>query len=219
MFRPTPANLCPTMRVRYFDISVPICEEMLVWPGDPGVKIERSRHVSHDATILGARLALGSHTGTHLDAPLHFSAGEGTVDAIPPEALIGPARVLDLRGNIEIGRAELEAAKIAPRSRVLLRTDNSNWVRRGPMPERPAHLTGEGARYLVERETLLVGVDGLSVDLPGRHEAHLALLGAGIPLLEAVDLSAVEPGDYHLICLPLRLAGGEAAPARALLLK
>lgn len=207
------------MNGRYLDISVPICEQMLVWPGDPGVQIARSRHVSHDATILGARLTLGSHTGTHVDAPLHFSAGEGTVDAIPPEALIGPARVLDMRGRTAVGRAELEAVEIAPRSRVLLRTDNSDWVRRGPMPKRPAHLIGEGARYLVEREAILVGVDGLSVDLPGCHEAHLALLGAGVPLLETVDLAAVEPGDYQLICLPLRIEGGEAAPARAFLVK
>ena len=87
------------------------------------------------------------------------------------------------------------------------------------MPRRPAHLTQDGALYLTKKGVLLVGADGLSVDLPGRHEAHLALLGDGVVLLETVDLSSVEAGEYQLICLPLRVAGGEAAPARAVLHK
>jgi len=204
---------------QYLDLSVPICQEMLVWPGDPGLRVERHQHVTHDATVLVADLRLGSHTGTHVDAPLHFSVGDETVDRIPLEALIGPAQVVDLCGVTAIGRAQLEAAAIGSVSRLLLKTDNSQWVRAGPMPERPAHVTEDGAQYLIEKGIALVGVDGLSVDLPGRHEAHLALLRAGVVLLETLDLSRVEPGLYDLICLPLRIAGGEAAPARAVLVK
>ena len=207
------------MSQQYVDISVPVCEEMLVWPGDPGVRIERHEHASSDAVVLGARLSLGSHTGTHVDAPLHFSVGETSVDELPLSTLMGPAQVVDLRGVTAIGRTELEAAGAGAVPRVLVRTDNSQWVRTGPMPRRPAHLTQDGALYLTKKGVLLVGVDGLSVDLPGRHEAHLALLGAGVVLLETVDLSSVEAGEYQLICLPLRVAGGEAAPARAVLHK
>ena len=207
------------MEDKYLDISVPIREEMLLWPGDAGVRIERHEHVAPDATVLGARLSLGSHAGTHVDAPTHFSVGQTTVDELPLSTLIGPAQVVDLRGITAIGREELQAAGIGSPSRVLLKTDNSTWVRNGLMPERPAHLIQDGARYLIEQEIVLVGIDGLSVDLPGRHEAHLALLGAGVVLLETADLSQAEPGEYDLICLPLRIAGGEAAPARAVLAK
>ncbi len=207
------------MAGQYLDISVPICEEMLVWPGDPGMRIERHQHVTQDATVLVADLRLGSHTGTHVDAPLHFSVGDTTIDRIPLEVLIGPAQVVDLRGVTPIGRAHLEAAGIGSVSRLLLKTDNSQWVRSGPMPERPAHVIEDGARHLIEKGISLVGVDGLSVDLPGKHEAHLALLRAGVVLLETLDLSRVGPGLYDLICLPLRIAGGEAAPARAVLVK
>jgi len=207
------------MAGQYLDISVPICEEMLVWPGDPGPRIERRQHVTQDATVLVAGLRLGSHTGTHVDAPPHFSVGDTTVDQIPLKALIGPAEVVDLCGVTAIGRAQLEGRGIGSVSRLLLKTDNSQWVRGGPMPERPAHIIQGGARYIIEKGIALVGVDGLSVDLPGSHEAHLALLRAGVVLLETLDLSQVEPGLYDLICLPLRIAGGEAAPARAVLVK
>lgn len=205
------------MTGRYVDISVPISEEMLVWPGDPGVRIARHRHQAGEAAVVTARLELGSHTGTHVDAPPHFCAGDLTVDLLSPEALIGPAQVVDLRGHLAIGAAELEAAGAGRLPRVLLKTDNSTWVRSGPMPDQPAHLTAAGASYLVERNVRLVGVDGLSVDLPGRREAHMILLRAGVVLLETLDLSLVEAGEYRLVCLPLRILGGEAAPARAVL--
>ncbi len=102
---------------------------------------------------------------------------------------------------------------------MLLRTDNSDWIRTGPWTDRPAHLTADGAQFLREAGAVLVGIDGLTVDLPGQAGAHVALLEAGIVILETLDLSAVEAGEYELLCLPLKLAGADGAPARAVLRK
>jgi arylformamidase len=98
-----------------------------------------------------------------------------------------------------------------------LKTDNSEWIRRGPIPQAPAYLAEDGAQYLVERGVRLVGFDGLSVDHPERSAAHLVLLKAGVVILEAIDLSGTAPGDYELLCLPLPVVGGDGAPARAVL--
>jgi arylformamidase len=202
------------MTTAYLDISVPIAPDMLVWPTDPQPEVQRVQHKGPKADINVTALRLGSHTGTHVDAPLHFSVGETTVDRIPLSTLIGPAQVCDLRGVTGIGRSDLAAAGAGEEKRVLLRTDNSQWIRTGPAPDSPAHLTEDGAHYLAARGVVLVGLDGLSVDAPGSYSAHLSLLGAGVVLLETIDLSAAVPGRYELLCLPLRLAGGDGAPAR-----
>ena len=202
------------MTGEYLDISVPISADMLTWPGDPPVEIVPSTGEYLGQQVTVTRLRLNTHTGTHVDAPLHFRPGEATVDQLPLAALMGPAQVIDLRGLTRLGRAELEGVTA---ERVLLKTDNSTWIRRGPLPAEPAHLTAEGARYLVERGVRLVGIDGLTVDGPGETAAHEALLGAGVVLLETIDLSEVEAGEYELLCLPLRIAGADGAPARAVL--
>jgi len=190
---------------------------MARWPSDPQLAVERFEHHSRGVVVRVSELRMGSHTGTHVDAPVHFSAGEMTVDAIPLGMLIGPAEVYDLRGAVAIGREELAGVGAGRCPRALLKTDNSRWVRRGPMPEVWAHLTEEGARFLVEAGVGLVGVDGLSVDRRGEAGAHLTLLRAGVMVVETLDLSGAEPGEYELVCLPLRIGGGDAAPARAVL--
>ena len=200
----------------YLDISVPIAPGMLIWPGDPPVELTPSTGAYLGLQVTVTHLRLSSHVGTHVDAPLHFRPGEAAVDQLPLSALLGPAQVLDLRGVTQVGRTELSRVTA---QRVLLKTDNSQWIRRGPLPDNPAHLTGDGARWLVENGVTLVGIDGLTVDLPGQTAAHETLLGAGIVVLETIDLSQVEGGEYELICLPLRIAGADGAPARAVLRK
>jgi len=202
------------MQDDYLDISVPISPEMLTWHDDPRVEITPVTGQYGDLTVTVTHLRLCTHTGTHVDAPLHFRPGEATVDQLPLTSLLGPAQVLDLRGMERIGRAELGAIAAA---RLLLKTDNSQWIRRGPMPNHPAHLTEDGAQWLVERGVRLVGIDSLSVDLPGEAAAHEMLLGAGVAILETIDLTQVEAGEYELICLPLRIVGADGAPARAVL--
>jgi arylformamidase len=202
------------MQDEYLDISVPLASDMLTWHDDPRVEIIPVTGEYGDLRVTVTHLRLCTHTGTHVDAPLHFRPGEAPVDQIPFPSFFGPAQVLDLRGVTRIGRSELQALAAA---RVLLKTDNSSWIRRGPVHEFPAHLTADGAQWLVERGILLVGIDALSVDLPGETAVHETLLGAGVVVLETIDLSKVEAGDYELVCLPLRIAGADGAPARAVL--
>jgi arylformamidase len=198
----------------YVDISVPLAPDMLTWPTDPQVELTPVTGEQLGLQVTVTHLRLGSHTGTHVDAPRHFRPGGTAVDQLPFTALIGPAQVLDLRGVERIGAAELGDVTAA---RLLLKTDNSRWIRGGPIPARPAYLSADGARWLVERGVLLVGIDGLTVDGPDAAIAHEVLLGAGIVVLETTDLSLAEAGEYELICLPLRIAGGDGAPARAVL--
>jgi arylformamidase len=139
------------------------------------------------------------------------------VDRIPLDTLIGPCRVLDLQGIQAITPEKLSHFALRDVSRILLKTDNSRWVATGPMPDLPAHLTEDAAHHLVERNVALLGFDGLSVDHPSAPVAHAVLLDAGVIILETIDLTDIAPGDYHLTCLPLRIAGADGAPARATL--
>jgi len=205
------------MAAGYLDISLPLEQRTLVWPGDPEVSITSTRGEVGGVSYRASRLSLGSHAGTHVDAPLHLGVGDVGVDRLPLTALVGPARVCDVIGERIIGERELEAAGAGSSARVLLKTDNSHWVSTGPVPDVPAHVSEEGARYLVRAGVRLVGIDGLSVDHPERVDAHLILLGAGVVIVEMLELSQVAPGEYELLCLPLRLAGGDGAPARAVL--
>jgi arylformamidase len=136
---------------------------------------------------------------------------------VPFDTLIGEAEVYDLRGRAEITADDLREVGVDSVTRLLLKTDNSHWVRTGPVPRVPTHLAEDAAQYLVEKQVTLIGIDGLTVDAPDSVAAHRVLLEAGVTILETIDLSAVAPGDYSLICLPLRLVGLDGAPARAML--
>ncbi|MFW5698648.1 MAG: cyclase family protein [Planctomycetota bacterium] len=202
------------------DISVPVMPGLVGWPGDPPVVIERHGGLDHPDACVTSTLQLGSHCGTHLDAPAHFLPGT-TVDRLPLEALLGPAQVLDCRGRGMIDADDLASAAIETGiTRLLLRSDNSErW-------SDPCHrfaedfvaLTPAAAASLIAAGIRLIGIDYLSI---GRmHDGaptHRLLLGAGIVILEGLDLRQVDPGVYDLACLPLKLAGGDGAPCRAVL--
>lgn len=189
---------------RILDISVPVSPGMVTWPGDPPVELERVESIAAGAPANVSRLSLSVHAGTHVDAPLHFLDGGVAADALPLDALVGPAAVVDARA-VEGCLDAAALAGLAPPAgaeRLLFRTHES------------VALDESGARALVERGVRLVGIDGLSI---GDEGAHRALLGAGVVVLEGLDLSSADPGDYQLVCAPLRLAGADGAPARALL--
>ena len=145
------------------DISVPIAEGMVIWPTDPQVRLSPIVGEFGGRRITLTEIHVGTHTGTHVDAPLHIGASAGTAAQIPLTTLIGPAQVMDLRGTTEIGAEALAARCAGEAPRVLLRTDNSAWIRTGPARRRPAHLTDKGARWLVGRGVTLLGIDGLTV--------------------------------------------------------
>lgn len=194
---------------------------MLIYPGDPPFEQEYLRRIPEGASANNSRVSLGSHSGTHLDAPHHFIDGAAALDQLPPRALIGPARVFALDVPEKITADDLRALDWAGVRRVLFRTRNSELLWRCEFYPDFVYLTGDAAQFLVERDLFLVGVDYLSVDKfhSPEHPAHLALLGAGIPALEGLDLSNVSPGDYFLVCAPLPVVGAEAAPARVFLIQ
>jgi arylformamidase len=202
----------------WIDVTVPIRDGMLHWPGNPAIVITQTEHLERgdDATV--SSISFGAHTGTHVDAPAHFIVGGTGVERIGLDRLIGPARVVDL-GEVErIDPSHLESVDLRPQDRVLFKTRNSrHWQERQFRPDY-TFLSPEAARWLVQRDVWTVGIDYLSIGgIESGVETHRILLGVGICIIEGLDLSRVGPGAYDLICLPLRLEGLDGAPARVVL--
>ena len=204
---------------RWLDVSVPLGPGLPAYPGNPEFELQPVKRIADGGSSNVSRVVMGTHTGTHVDAPRHFfDTGEG-VDALQIELLIGRARVVAIEHRGSIGQQELAAAGLREDLRVLLRTPNSRLWNGAPFHEDYAHLTEQGARYLVDQGVKVVGIDYLSVEQfkkPGA-PAHRALLGAGVVVIEGLNLADVEPGMYEMYCLPLRIAGGDGAPARVVL--
>jgi arylformamidase len=206
-----------------YDISMPISPSMIIWPGDPPVRITQPRHFDKGDDAVVSQVDMGVHTGTHVDAPEHFVRGGSNMDDLELGVLIGPALVVHAPKADALSADVLSGLGIPPGTeRLLLRTRNSD--RRAQQQkmfwEDFCAITEEGARWLVARQIRLVGIDYLSVGPYGRTgPTHRILLEAGVIPLEGLDLSAVPAGVYHLVCLPLRIAGVEGAPARAVLMR
>ncbi len=203
----------------WIDVSMPLHAGMAAWPGDPEFRrdVVESVEAGDMATVSALRLC--SHTGTHVDAPAHFVPGGATIDAAPLDVMIGPARVVAIARSHAVDVDDLRAVDPRPGERLLLRTSNSDRrILRGPFTMDYVALTADAARFLVQRGVVLVGVDSLSVGRPvDGVETHRVLLGAGIWVIEGLDLADVAPGDCQMACLPLRILGGDGAPSRVLL--
>ena len=203
----------------WIDISVPVHNGMVHWPGDPEYKIDRIHDFDSGDKLTLSHIDLGVHTGTHMDAPLHFVRDGMTIDRIPLDATVGEARVIEIHDPESVKPAELERAGIGPGERILLKTENSSkrWST-DEFQKDFVYISHEAAQLLAAARIRSVGVDYLSVggfykDGP---ETHQALLGAGIWIIEGLNLSPLTAGRYELICLPLKLTGAEGAPARAI---
>jgi arylformamidase len=205
---------------RWIDVTVPLCDGMVHWPGDPPVMIERLSDVDRGDPQTLTTIRMSAHTGTHMDAPIHYIPGGKGIDEFPPEIAVGPARVIACGDARSIGASELRRHRIRRGERILLQTANSarQW-HMGPFIEDYAAISLDGALFLAGRGVRLVGVDYLSVGGPGADgvQTHIALLEAGIWLIEGLDLSRVAPGRHAMICLPLRIPHGDGAPARVFL--
>jgi arylformamidase len=208
------------------DISLPISESLIVWPGDAPIRITHASHLDRGDVATVTRLDMGAHTGTHVDAPAHFIPGGCGVDSLDLHVLTGPALVVHAPKANALSAGVLAGLPIPPGTRrVLFRTRNSDrWARGGRelAPEFRTDfvaITEDGARWLVERGVRLVGVDYLSVGpFDGLVATHQILLRAGVVAVEGLNLSEVTPGLYRLVCLPLKIVGGDGAPARAILI-
>jgi arylformamidase len=205
---------------RWIDVSMSVKSGMAHWPGDMDVSVRRVSNMSEGALCNLSCLYMSAHTGTHIDAPLHFVDGALPIDQMPIEATVGVARVIAIDVPEAIGPADLEPHAIQPGERIIIKTANSArcWQTDEFVTDF-IYISEEGARYLVQRQVLSVGIDYLSVAgfFKETAETHVVLLEAGIWLIEGLDLRQIEPGRYDLICLPLKLLGVEAAPARAIL--
>ncbi len=203
----------------WIDISAPVKQGMVHWPGDPAVQITRVEDIQKGDAATVSSISMGAHTGTHIDAPLHFLPGGIAIDEMPLDTMVGPARVIEIKDNETIAVKELEGHRIHPGERILFKTRNSALWQDERFHGDFVYLSTEAAEYLAERKVAAVGIDYLSVG--GYHknetEVHRALLGGHVWIIEGLDLSRIQAGNYDLICLPLRVEKGEAAPARAVL--
>ena len=198
------------------DVTVPIRNGMPVYDQNPGVRLERARSIADGDTVNISRLELGVHTGTHVDAPVHFIEGGAGTESIDPEILIGEAHVVDATGlHEDIDAAALATLDLpAGAERLIFKTPNSELWSRDTFTRDFIRFVESGARRLVDDGVRLVAIDYLSIGDAGAHEV---LLGNGVVPLEGLDLRAVDPGPYRLYCLPLKLVGADGAPARVLL--
>jgi arylformamidase len=210
--------------MRIYDVSVPISAATPTYPGDPGIEIRQWAAIADGDAANVSLLHFGAHTATHIDAPAHFIEGAPKIDVTPLDALIGPARVVLMPDDVDaIEASHLPAQIIEGTTRILFKTRNSAFwsdAARG-FREDFTYITPDAARALVQSGVRLVGMDYLSVEKfqVDRHETHEILLSNGVVILEGLDLREVAAGDYELICLPLKIAGGsgDGAPARAVL--
>lgn len=200
------------------DISLPLYQGTIVYPGNPSIEIEETTSLSGSVI---SKIVFGSHTGTHIDAPKHVVTGGESLDQISLETFVGDCRVIDCtKDEISVKRQTLENQNIQKGERILLKTNNSL---RGfeTFYNDYIFVSPEATAYLAEKEVSLVAIDYLSIKQRGSKDnsPHTNLLGKNIPIIEGIDLSKVEAGEYFLVLLPLKFMNIDGAPARAILLK
>jgi len=207
------------MTQRIYDVTVPLSSSVPAWPGEPRFEAQRIQRLEDGHAANVTRITASVHSGTHIDAPRHFLAGGASVDQLPLEILMGKARVLDLKVLDHIRRKDLEELDLRDDIRVLLKTRMSGQLRHSEFQQGFVALAEDAATYLVQVGIKLVGIDYLSIDPfdSKDHPAHHALLGAGVVIVEGLDLSEVPEGEYDMACLPLRIEGADGAPARVVL--
>lgn len=209
--------------MRIHDISVPLRENLPTWPGEEGMRRTLvSLQPAHDATV--SHFSFTAHTGTHVDAPIHFLPHGGGVETFAPEVFMGPCFVADLRhiADVITGDDLEDAGAPEGMTRLLALTRNSGWSRdMAPFRSDYVAFASSAADWCLERGIKLLGNDYLSVETYDNDDfpVHKALLAAGVALLEGLDLAGVDPGSYDLVSLPILIPGSDGAPVRAVLLE
>lgn len=205
----------------WIDITAPLDPRTTpIYPGDAPIEFEFVKDMRKGDPLTLSKLSMGAHSGTHIDAPMHFIRDGASVDRIPLDVLIGPARVIEIPDSVQaIDAAELERHDWRGAERILFRTRASErgWMTDSVFHRDFAYIAPDAAQLLVDAGVRLVGVDYISAEQfeASMPLAHRRLLERGIPILEGVALRAVRGGDHDLIVLPISLTGHEAAPARA----
>ncbi|MCB0833315.1 MAG: cyclase family protein, partial [Bacteroidetes bacterium] len=209
--------------MKIHDISLTISNDLVTWPGDPKVDIQLPIQMKKGDPCNVSRWQIGAHTGTHTDAPFHFIDDGKGIDQVPLDLYIGPCLVVEVRPKtINIEAEDLKGIDLKGHSRVLFKTSNSRHWKNGNMQFDQDFISVgvTGADVLLKNKIKLVGVDYLSVEsfhAPFEHPVHKKLLGAGMVVVEGLNLSSIKPGEYELICMPLKILHGDGTPVRAAL--
>jgi arylformamidase len=205
--------------MKIYDITLVLRPEMPVWPGERQLEIKRIMEIQDGKGANVSEIRTGCHIGTHVDAPLHFIEGGDSIDKVSLDLFVGRASVYDMGLNESISRRDLEPLDIRSGQRVIFKTPNSDLWEYDSFQTEFVYITEDAARYLVDSGVKTVGIDYLSVEKYGLDDApaHHILLAAGLGVIEGLDLREVSEGEYELFCLPLKLAGSDGAPARAIL--
>jgi len=203
---------------RWIDVTRPLRNGMIQWPGERPFRLNRFEKITGPGTCNVSEIETCLHIGTHIDAPLHFIANGADIDGISLEQLCGPAVIVDIPERRDVRPTDLAAADIRRGDGVLLRTANAMLWDKGVFDAGFHGISAEAADWLVKAGVRAVGLDYLSVDRYDAPEkrAHYALLGAGIIIIEGLDLATVGPGRYEMIALPLRIPGADGSPARVI---
>ena len=204
---------------KLLDVSVPLTAGMPAFPGNPEFELQPVKRIAEGGSSNVSRLVMGTHTGTHVDAPRHFIDDGNAVEALPLNLLLGRVRVIEITHRGGISADDLAAAGLREDLRVLLKTPNSALWNSHTFHDDYAHVSETGARYLVDQGVKVVGIDYLSIEQfrkPGA-PAHRMLLSNGVIIIEGLNLAEAEPGMYEMYCLPLPVTGGDGAPARVVL--
>ena len=204
----------------WLDVSVLIKTGMVHWPNDPAVDIRPFKSTAKGDSCNVSTVSMGTHTGTHMDPPFHFIPTGKTLDQMPLEATIGPARVIEIKDRESIKVEELRRHRIQRGERILFKTVNSARCWKTDQFQKDfVHIPADTARFLAKQKVRTIGVDYLSIGgfKKDGAETHRALLGAGVWVIEGLNLSKVRPGRYQLICLPIKILAADGAPARAVL--
>jgi arylformamidase len=208
---------------KIYDITLTLTPELPTWPGEPGIQLYRTGSLEHGDSANVSKLEMMVHTGTHVDAPSHFLPNQPGVEELSLDALVGTATVIQIpEGCNTITEETLKAVDFRGNQRIIFKTRNSYYWQKGETTFQTGYvgLDASAAKIIVECGIRLVGIDYLSIAAYHDQIApHKILLGGGIVILEGLDLSLVEAGNYLLCCLPLKLQGSDGAPARVVLIE
>jgi arylformamidase len=201
------------------DLTLSIDRELVVYPGDPLPKVHRLSSISAGAALTTSSLELGCHLGTHVDAPSHFLRDGPSLDQLPLAHFHGLAQVVDMGERDAITERDVQSLQIPPATHILLKTENSRFLKQSSFRDDYCYLTPEAAEVLLTFRPLSIGIDYYSLDPPSRDSfpSHLAVARRGLPVFVCLDLSDVEPGQYDFTAFPLKIPNLEGSPVRAVL--
>lgn len=204
---------------KFKDVTVPFSDKMMCFPTDPQCSIETHWAIKKGDIVNLSTFCFGSHTGTHIDAPNHFIDAGQTIDQLEMHHFLGVARVFEFSGQPCIDYSDISDLGIQKGDIVLFKTNNSQYMHVGTFREDFTYITGAAAEYLAQKEIRTLGFDFLSIEQYGSKTfpAHYAILGKGIVIIEGLDLTDVQPGEYQMISLPMLVHGGNGSPIRVLL--